>query len=113
MAYTVKVEDHTAEVISKKDELIAKALEMIGLQAEKYTKLLCPVDTGRLRNSYTHDVRKQEEAVYIGTNVEYAPYVEMGTSKMKAQPHLKPAVVDHEDEYKKIAATCLSVMDQK
>lgn len=29
--------------------------------------------------------------VFVGSNVEYAPYVELGTSKTKAQPYLKPA----------------------
>ncbi len=46
-------------------------------------------------------------------NVEYAPYVELGTGSFyqggtpsipgqKAQPYLKPAVADHADEYKRI-----------
>jgi hypothetical protein len=26
----------------------------------------------------------------IGTNVEYGPYVELGTSRMAARPHLRP-----------------------
>ena len=71
----VRIEDHSVEVIRAKDANVEAALEMMGLQCEKYTKMLCPVDTGRLRNSYTHDVRAGEEAVYIGTNVEYAAYV--------------------------------------
>ena len=79
---------------------IARALEKIGLVAEGYAKRLCPVDTGRLRNSITH--ADDGEAEYIGTNVEYAPYVELGTSRTRAQPYLKPAVVNHSDEYKKI-----------
>lgn len=29
--------------------------------------------------------------VYVGTDVEYAAYVEFGTSKMAAQPYLRPA----------------------
>ena len=41
-------------------------------------------------------------SVYIGTNVEYAPYQELGTIHMKAQPFLKPAVADHANEYRKI-----------
>jgi len=28
----------------------------------------------------------------IGTNVEYGPYVELGTSRMRAQPYLRPAL---------------------
>lgn len=79
---------------------LARALEKIGLVAEGYAKRLCPVDTGRLRNSITHT--DDGEAEYIGTNVEYAPYVELGTSRTRAQPYLKPAVVNHSDEYKKI-----------
>ena len=84
-------------------EQIEIALEAVGLQAEGYAKLKCPVDTGRLRNSITHATVKREKAVYIGTNVEYAPYVEMGTVKQKAQPYLAPAVTEHVPEYKEIA----------
>lgn len=84
-------------------EQIEIALEAIGLQAEGYAKLKCPVDTSRLRNSITHATVKREKAVYIGTNVEYAPYVEMGTVKQKAQPYLAPAVTEHVPEYKAIA----------
>ena len=81
---------------------IAIALEAVGLLCEGYAKMKCPVDTGNLRNSITHTVGVEEQAAYIGTNVEYAAYVEMGTSKMKAQPYLKPAVVEHTDKYKQI-----------
>ena len=27
----------------------------------------------------------------IGTNIEYGPYVELGTSRMRAQPYIRPA----------------------
>lgn len=37
------------------------------------------VPTGRLMNSITHQVVEQEDAVYIGSNVFYAKYVELGT----------------------------------
>lgn len=43
-----------------------------------------------------------KKAVYIGTNVEYSSYVELGTIKMDAKPFLKPAVADHANEYRKI-----------
>ena len=39
---------------------------------------------------------------YIGTGVEYAPYVEYETSKTKAQPFLKPAATEHTSEYRAI-----------
>ena len=43
-----------------------------------------------------------EQAVYVGTNVEYAPYVEYGTSNQHEQPFLKPAVMNHIREYNQI-----------
>ena len=77
----------------------------IGLDIESRTKLLCPVDTGRLRASYTtQEVRRgtapggeasgadvvgkppEKDVVVVGTNVEYAPFVE------NIRPHLQPAV---------------------
>lgn len=84
------------------DEAISRALEAIGLTAEAYAKLKCPVDTGRLRNSITHTVK--DDTVYIGTNVEYAVYVEMGTKNTRAQPYLRPAATNHTSEYRDIAA---------
>ena len=89
------------------------------------------VDTGLLRNSITHAIGGQSPAigsysadkpkpnkpkegtysgtmpgpddrVYIGTNVEYAEYVEKGTSKQPAVNYLKKAAGSHSAEYKKI-----------
>lgn len=95
-------EDNALAIVNAIDQALAKALEEVGLVAEGYAKKACPVDTGRLRNSITHQVRPSEKSVYIGTNVEYAPYVELGTSRMKPQPFLRPAAADHEGTYKKI-----------
>lgn len=84
---------------------------------------------GTLRNSITHQVASNEGVVYIGTNIKYAVYVECGTGKysttgggthkerwlykdafgnwhighpQRAQPYLKPAVVDHASQYRGI-----------
>lgn len=95
---TTEVTDNTDEFIRLMQEGVRVALEVVGLQAENYAKYICPVDTGRLRNSITHT--SDGEYAYIGTNVEYAPYVEYGTSKTQAQPFLKPAANDHTEEYK-------------
>ena len=97
--------DNTGEIKEAARKAIERALEAVGLQAEGYAKRLCPVDTGRLRNSITHTYYEEdvdELVAVIGTNVEYAPYVEYGTIHMNAQPFLKPAVVDHFDEYGQI-----------
>ena len=60
-----------------------RALEIIGGKAESYAKGLVPVDTGRLRNSITHTTEGATEV--IGSNVSYAPFVELGTG-----PHYQP-----------------------
>ena len=99
--------DHSDEVLAALDGAVGKALETIGMQAEGYAAMKAPVDTGRLRASITYAVEDDEQAAYIGTNVEYAPYVEMGTSKTKAQPFLKPAATEHAAEYKAIVKAAL------
>ena len=79
------------------------ALEEVGLVAEGYAKRLCPVDTGRLRNSITHAIFDEADPyAVIGTNVEYAAAVEYGTSKRKAHPYLHPAAEEHGAEYARI-----------
>ena len=60
------------------------------------------VRTGNLRNSLTGKYAKDEKTVYIGTNVEYAPYVEFGTRRMKEKPYLRNACSKYVDEYKSI-----------
>ena len=77
--------DYSDEVLDAMQDAVARALERIGMQAEGYAKDLTPVDTGNLRNSITYDIDKDERKVYIGTNVEYAPYVELGTGKYAAE----------------------------
>lgn len=96
----VEYKSNGPDVIQTMNSRIPPALEAVGLQAEGYAKLLCPVDTGRLKNSISHAV--QGVTVYIGTNVEYGPYVEYGTRRQRAQPYLTPAATQHSADYKRI-----------
>ena len=75
-------QDNTEQVVDGIKSAIGAALEEIGLLAENYAAKKCPFDTGNLRGSITHEVDTAGNAVYIGTNVEYAPYVEFGTRHM-------------------------------
>ena len=114
------------------DELkraILRALERCGSQAEGYAKDLCPIsDTGEktLQQSITHKIDQKNNEVYVGTNVEYGAYVELGTGKyypggrptplnyedengdwhhtegQEAQPYLVPAAKDHAQTYRNI-----------
>ena len=122
----VETQDNSKEVSAAIKAALLRGLEKCGLVAEGYAKKLCPVDTGNLRNSITHVVDEQEPAAIIGTDNEYAAYVELGTGIYaeggggrptpwvyqdakgnwhytrgnKAQPFLKPAVAEHADKYR-------------
>lgn len=73
---------------------IAKKLLTTGQSVEGYAKRLCPVDTGRLRNSIDHKIGVDFDGLVcrIGSDVEYAKHVEEGTSTNSAQPYLRPAL---------------------
>lgn len=73
---------------------VAKEVTRATIKVESAAKRRCPVDTGRLRSSITHQVGQDGKGVVgvVGTDVDYAPYVEMGTSRMGAQPFLRPAL---------------------
>ena len=94
--------DNSAEIMAAVNGAILRGLERCGLKAEGIAKENCPVDTGRLRGSIAHKVVPAEKAVYIGTNVEYAAYVECGTVKMAAQPYLKPSIANRAKTYQRI-----------
>ena len=97
----IKFTSNVNDILSALEKGKRNALTAIGATAETYAKQETPVDTGRLRNSISHAV--DGEAVYIGSNVEYAPYVELGTSRAKAHHMLQKAATEHSAEYKRLA----------
>lgn len=60
-----------------------------------------PVDTGTLRDSIIHDGGR------VYTDVEYAPFVEYGTSDMPAQPFMRPAADTVDGEHATEVAAAL------
>ena len=122
----ITLEDHSAEVYKELEAACQRALEKCGLVGEGHAEKLCPVGTGNLRNSITHMVNDGEKVAYIGTNSEYAVYVECGTgiyypggrqtpwvyqdekgdwhltNGQRAKPFIKPAVAEHGEQYKRI-----------
>lgn len=125
---TIRIDltDNSPQTLAAMQAAAVRALEKCGLAAEGYAKALCPFDTGNLRNNIAHRVDSDGLNAYIGTNVEYAAYVELGTGKyypggrptpwvyqdahgnwrmtsgQRAQPYLKPAVADHAQTYRNI-----------
>ena len=117
-AFALSVTSHRYTVESDVTKAIHRALEICGGKAETYAKKLCPVDTGNLRNSITHQ-REGDDTELIGTSVEYAPYVEFGhhqtpgryvpaigkrlvASYVPGKPYLAPALENHISEYREV-----------
>lgn len=104
------IQENNAKIIKNAmGDAIIVALEEIGLLCEGYAKKLCPVDTGRLRNSITHAISNgSEKYVIIGTNVEYAEYVHEGTSGREGVPFLRDAATQHKSQYERILKSKMS-----
>lgn len=130
---TVEFTDHSDEARKAMSEAVEAALEAIGNQAVSHAKSNITaagrVDTGALRNTVSHAVATDENAVYVGTNQEYAVYNELGTGiyleggggrqtpwfyvdakgeghfthGMKPIHFLRNSVQDYVDEYQQIA----------
>lgn len=132
---SIQITDNSAQVLSELSRAKERALETIGDKAEEYAKKICPVGTvestgikgyrgGTLRDSITHAVNG--DVLSVGSNVEYAPYVELGTGPhfepppdwetftskrgsgvgrgyVKPRRYLQPAIEEHAGEYKTIA----------
>ena len=91
------------------DWAVAK-LWKAGFMVERDAKILCPVDTGRLRSSINTKVNEPALKANVigggeafdGTIVKYARFVEQGTWKMAAQPYLIPALEKNRDAIRRL-----------
>lgn len=126
MSFTFK--DNTPFIKERIKLAVDRALERMGVQAEGYAIDLAPVDTSNLQQNITKKVDAAADKVYVGTDVEYAVYVELGTgiyaeggggrptpwvyqdekgnwhrtSGQEPQPFLRPAAKDHKQTYANI-----------
>lgn len=75
---------------------IATATRKAGADVERAAKILAPVDTGNLRNSISTTITgtgsSMEIGAEIGPTANYGDYVESGTSRMRPQPYMGPAM---------------------
>lgn len=96
----IDISDFTEEITDGIKAAIERALIRIGDEVVSYAGDLIHNVTGKLRRSLTKYV--EGNTVYIGTRCEYGGYVEEGTSRSKPHPYLRPAAVDHKDEWRRI-----------
>ncbi|HEM3437928.1 HK97-gp10 family putative phage morphogenesis protein [Streptococcus suis] len=129
----MKFVDNSATVKRELERAAIRGLIKSAMLVESQAVLLVPVNTGGLRNSIGYKVNESELVAYVGTNCEYAIYVEFGTGEfaeagngrkggwlykdakgevhftygMPPQPYLRPAFRQNQKAIKDILADCL------
>ncbi len=95
-----KVLWYGVKLVQKVNKENKKAINKACLLVVRDAKILCPVDTGRLRSSITHEI--EGTTGRVGSNVEYARIVELGSEdpayNRRPYPYLRPAL--HKNEKK-------------
>lgn len=107
-------ENNINKVLNEERKAKERILTAIGMKAVSIWQRIITqkkvVDTGRYLNSASYKIVPSENRVDVGSpinNPPYPIYLEVGTSKMKARPTLKPAIMDYSEVYKKLAEQIL------
>ncbi|WP_424765696.1 HK97 gp10 family phage protein [Paenibacillus sp. sgz302251] len=98
-----RYESFRPEVIREIKRRINRTLEAIGVFVEGEAVVRSPVDTGNLKGSWNHKVDEENMTVHIGSNVEYAVFVEKGTSRQVAQRVVTGAAEDNQARIQQLA----------
>lgn len=94
------------QIAAQAPDLAARVLDNAAMRVEASAKQRCPVDTGRLRSSI--QVGGDGLQRTVGTNVEYGPYIEFGTSKRPAKPFLGPAAEQERPKFEAAVEAALN-----
>lgn len=82
------------------------AVRKTALDIESTAKSIVAVDTGNLKNTIGHsDFRTMGGTsieAEVGPTANYGEYVEVGTTRMAAQPYMGPALEAHEGAFEAI-----------
>lgn len=87
--FDVTIESHLPDASKALEKALEMWVEMTGGELVNLTHREqprnggrgTPVDTSRLRNSMAYASDRDYKTVYVGTNVEYAEFVEEGSSR--------------------------------
>lgn len=105
----IRIDKIDINVDSFKSELNSKIhswLMAIGSDAASTAQGVTPVDTGRLKNSI-YPVVDTERSVQVGSNVEYAKYVELGARGREGVHMIQFGCTAHADQYKQMLEDAL------
>jgi HK97 gp10 family phage protein len=85
--------------VNQINNLALQLFERLANEVKEEAKLIVPVKTGKLRESIEIN-KEDQENIKIGSKVDYAIFVELGTIKQSAQPFLRPAIDNITSKYK-------------
>lgn len=77
-----------------------KALFEIGVFGKKKMDTYVPVDTSYLKSR--NEIKINKLKLYLQNDCYYAKFQEFGTYKMKAQPFIRPSILNHRTEVTRI-----------
>lgn len=103
--FEIKVENNVPRAKSELKTKLRKIFEMWGVFLTKEWVMRIRkeklIDTGRFMNGVTY--KSDDKQTIIGNPTSYASFLENGTSRMRARPTLKPAIMDNRNKLKEIA----------
>src|SRR5690606_22958540 len=103
LTYDLKYQSNVPDALRRLEMAKIEILHAWGVFLQSEATVRAPVQTGALRSSINYRVLEKEGRVLVGSNMEYAPYVELGTSRNKSQPFLEPAIMENHQNLKRIA----------
>lgn len=80
---------------------VKKVVRHNGAEMQAKAQQNAPVDTGTLKRSIGIEITDGGMTAEVGPTADYAPYVELGTRLMEAQPYLGPAFNEQKEKFKK------------
>lgn len=80
---------------------VKDTVKLNGSEMQKKAQRNAPVDTGTLKRSIGIDISDGGMTATVEPTAEYAPYVELGTRFMEAQPFLKPSFEEQKKQFEK------------
>lgn len=107
-----KFTSHKSEIDKKVDANIQALLMAWGITAMNFASGNAPVDTGNLASSIDFDIDPSEGVTIVGTNVEYATYVETNDNahhEVGKAHFMRDSVANHTDLYQQMAKTYLTM----
>lgn len=80
---------------------VKKVVRHNGAEMQAKAQQNAPVDTGTLKRSIGLEITDGGMTAEVEPTADYAPYVELGTRFMEAQPYLGPAFNEQKEKFKK------------